>query len=152
MQQPVTKQRELQQAVCQIPGTPPDTCFHVASLWCLVIRDSTFHPSYDLSVPRSNQFSRISYYILTIAQRESALWRFNTTPTWVAEGESKCTYKSYTSRSFTCYPWKDVIRGLYVVLRPTYWSVFAAQISVSRGANMVVVFHEDLLSIHPPIQ
>lgn len=44
----VTKHRELQQAVCQVPGAPPDTCFHVSSLWCLVIRDSTLFPSYDL--------------------------------------------------------------------------------------------------------
>lgn len=68
----VTKHRELQQAVCQLPGTPPGTCFHVSSLWCLVIRDSTLFPSY-LLVPRNNLFDRISYYILTITQCEGAL-------------------------------------------------------------------------------
>ena len=35
-----TKQRDFEQAVCSLAGTPPDTVFHVPHLWCLIINNS----------------------------------------------------------------------------------------------------------------
>jgi hypothetical protein len=39
------KERDMQQAVCNIPGTPPNFCFHIAQLWCLVLDDCTPPPA-----------------------------------------------------------------------------------------------------------
>jgi hypothetical protein len=33
-------ERELQQAVCQLPGIPTGHCFHVTGLWCLIVHNS----------------------------------------------------------------------------------------------------------------
>ncbi|KAF4628859.1 hypothetical protein G7Y89_g9299 [Cudoniella acicularis] len=33
------KERDMQQAVCHLPGTPADNCFHIAQVWCLVLDD-----------------------------------------------------------------------------------------------------------------
>jgi hypothetical protein len=35
-----TMQRDLQQVVCNINGTPAGHCFHMPNLWCLIINDS----------------------------------------------------------------------------------------------------------------
>ncbi|KAH8819883.1 hypothetical protein F5884DRAFT_762073 [Xylogone sp. PMI_703] len=34
------KKRDMEQAVCQLPGTPADYCFYIAQVWFLVIDDS----------------------------------------------------------------------------------------------------------------
>jgi hypothetical protein len=46
-------QRDLQQVVCNIDGTPAGHCFHMPDLWCLIINDSkqAFH-SYHASCTR----------------------------------------------------------------------------------------------------
>lgn len=33
------KGRDMQQAVCKLSGTPPEHCFHIAQVWCLVLDD-----------------------------------------------------------------------------------------------------------------
>lgn len=33
------KNRDLKQAVCYLPDTPPDHCFYIAQLWFLVLDD-----------------------------------------------------------------------------------------------------------------
>jgi len=33
------KERDVHQAVCQLIGSPPDHCFHIAQVWCLVVND-----------------------------------------------------------------------------------------------------------------
>lgn len=38
----VQKQRDLQQAVCQLEDAPLEHCFHIAQLWCVVIEDCEF--------------------------------------------------------------------------------------------------------------
>lgn len=42
----VQKDRDLQQAVCNLLGTPPGFCFHIAQLWCLVLDDCNIPWSY----------------------------------------------------------------------------------------------------------
>jgi hypothetical protein len=37
-----SKGRDLEQAVCYLSGTPSSHCFHLSTLWCLVIKDSKF--------------------------------------------------------------------------------------------------------------
>jgi hypothetical protein len=34
------RNRELQQAVCHLPQTPKQHCFHVNQMWCLLLNDS----------------------------------------------------------------------------------------------------------------
>jgi hypothetical protein len=34
------KQRDMKQAVCQLFATPPEHCFHIAQMWCLVLDNS----------------------------------------------------------------------------------------------------------------
>ncbi|KAF1971018.1 hypothetical protein BU23DRAFT_198232 [Bimuria novae-zelandiae CBS 107.79] len=34
-----SKGREFEQAICQLSGTPSGHCFHLSTLWCLVIKD-----------------------------------------------------------------------------------------------------------------
>ncbi|OIW34428.1 hypothetical protein CONLIGDRAFT_566188 [Coniochaeta ligniaria NRRL 30616] len=36
----VSAERDMQQAVCQTGHVPPDMCFHVAQMWCIVLDDS----------------------------------------------------------------------------------------------------------------
>lgn len=35
------KKRDLEQTVCFLEDTPPDHCFHIPNLWCLIINNST---------------------------------------------------------------------------------------------------------------
>jgi hypothetical protein len=35
----VKKERDMQQAVCNLPDTPAGQCFHIAQVWCLVLDD-----------------------------------------------------------------------------------------------------------------
>lgn len=35
----VQKDRDMQQAVCQLLDTPTEHCFHIAQMWCLVLDD-----------------------------------------------------------------------------------------------------------------
>ncbi len=34
------KRRDLQQAVRHVSDTPPEYCFHIAQVWCLLLNDS----------------------------------------------------------------------------------------------------------------
>ena len=40
-----SKGRDLEQAVCHLSGTLTNDCFHLTTLWCLVIKDSEFELS-----------------------------------------------------------------------------------------------------------
>jgi len=35
----VKKDRDMQQAVCRLPGTPAEHCFHIAQVWCIVLNE-----------------------------------------------------------------------------------------------------------------
>lgn len=39
----VKKERDMQQAVCNLLTTPKDHCFHIAQAWCLVLDDCKSH-------------------------------------------------------------------------------------------------------------
>jgi hypothetical protein len=56
----VQKQRDLQQAVCQLEDAATEHCFHIAQLWCLVLEDcesQIFH----LESQKVKSFSSIDY-------------------------------------------------------------------------------------------
>jgi hypothetical protein len=38
-----TRNRDMEQAVCQQKGAPPQLCWHVGQLWCLVLDNCTNH-------------------------------------------------------------------------------------------------------------
>ncbi len=40
-----TRNREMQQAVCQQKGVSPAACFHVSQLWCLILDNCTSSPA-----------------------------------------------------------------------------------------------------------
>lgn len=46
----VSAERDMQQAVCQTGHVPPDMCFHVAQLWCIVL-DNCPYSSVSLKHP-----------------------------------------------------------------------------------------------------
>lgn len=33
------KERDMQQAVCHLLGSPPEHCFHIAQMWCIIVDD-----------------------------------------------------------------------------------------------------------------
>jgi hypothetical protein len=35
----VKKDRDMQQAVCRLPSTPSEHCFHIAQVWCIVLNE-----------------------------------------------------------------------------------------------------------------
>ena len=39
----VHKERDLQQAVCNMIGTPQGFCFHISQIWCLILDDCKLH-------------------------------------------------------------------------------------------------------------
>lgn len=36
------KNRDMEQAVCKLPGSPQEHCFHIAQVWCLVVDECKF--------------------------------------------------------------------------------------------------------------
>lgn len=38
------KERDMEQVVRQLEGTPPEHCFHIAQVWCLVVDDGKKNP------------------------------------------------------------------------------------------------------------
>ncbi|KAL1877347.1 hypothetical protein VTK73DRAFT_8720 [Phialemonium thermophilum] len=41
----VPKDRDMQQVVCQLGHVPPETCFHINQLWCIVLDNCSYAPS-----------------------------------------------------------------------------------------------------------
>jgi hypothetical protein len=42
----VQKKRDMEQAVCQVSGTPPEHCFYIGQIWILILDDCTYRLSY----------------------------------------------------------------------------------------------------------
>ncbi|GAB1317897.1 Mg2+ transporter [Madurella fahalii] len=82
-----TRERDMQQVVCQNKNTPPGLCFHVAQIWCLVVDNALLFTycqmaedvlrgeSIRMSVKSPQELSNFgSKALITVSFKNSVMW------------------------------------------------------------------------------
>ena len=72
----VHKERDLQQAVCNMIGTAQGFCFHISQIWCLILDDCKLHWLCSLFGQTADALSSVGYLRANAFVRPSGKFDF----------------------------------------------------------------------------